>query len=152
MGNVPPKNFVVCCLTVSCRTRCPCSLAHSFIFAMFVMFMGTIEIGFKFCISRKVHCELWNGIIGFPVVEVFDRPVCYPLNRFSHWLSKSRQFSGKPGAGLFFFMIAWRFSTTKVNKDCSLIAFVASGLINSEAFGRWIMNLITKAHKIAWSC
>ena len=82
MGNVPAENFVVCCLTVSCRTRrthCPCSLAHSLIFARFVLFMGTTGIGFNVCNSRKIHCQLWNGIIGSPVGEVFDRPNFLPF-------------------------------------------------------------------------
>ena len=33
--------------------------------------MGTTGIGFKFCSSRKINCELWNELIGFPVGEVF---------------------------------------------------------------------------------
>ena len=47
----------------------------------------------------------------------------------------------KLGAGCFIFVVTWRFSTTKVNRDCSLIAFVASGLINSEAFRRRVILL-----------
>ena len=52
---------------------------------MFVLSLGTTGIGFNFAIAeRSIICELWNGIIGFPVVEAFGRPVCYLLNRFSH--------------------------------------------------------------------
>ena len=47
----------------------------------------------------------------------------------------------KLAAGCFIFVVTWRFSTTKVNRDCSLIAFVASGLINSEAFRRRVILL-----------
>ena len=53
MGNVPAENFIVCCLTVSCRTHCSCSLAHSLIFAMFLLSMGITEIGFNFAIELK---------------------------------------------------------------------------------------------------
>ena len=52
---------------------------------------------------------------------------------------KSRQQSSKLGAGCFIFVVVERFSTTKVNRDCGLIAFVASGLINSDAFRRQVM-------------
>ena len=44
-GNVPAENVVVCCLTVSCRTHCPCSLAHSLIFTTLSQSMETTGMG-----------------------------------------------------------------------------------------------------------
>ena len=52
IGNVPAENVVVCRLTVSGRTHCPCSLPHSLIFAMFVS-MGTTGNGFNFAIAER---------------------------------------------------------------------------------------------------
>ena len=46
--NVPAENFVVCCLTVSCRTYCPCSLTYSL-----VLSMGTTGIWFNFAIAER---------------------------------------------------------------------------------------------------
>ena len=61
MGNVPAENFVACCLTVSCRTHCPCSLSHSLILAMFVMSMGTPGIGFNFAIAGRSIASSGTG-------------------------------------------------------------------------------------------
>ena len=76
MDNMPAENFVVCCLTVSCRTHCPCSLAHSLILECSSCPWALREL-YLILQSRKTYCKLWNGIIGFPVGEVVGRPVCY---------------------------------------------------------------------------
>ena len=52
-GNVPAENLVVCYLTVSCRTHCPCSLAHSLIFTMLSLSMETTGMGFNFGTSPR---------------------------------------------------------------------------------------------------
>ena len=87
MDNMPAENFVVCCLTVSCRTHCPCSIAHSLILQCSSCPWALREL-YLILQSRKTHCKLWNGIIGFPVDEVVGRPVCYSLKKFFHCLSK----------------------------------------------------------------
>ena len=46
-GNVSAENLVVRCLTVSCRTHCPCSLAHSLIFTTLSLSMDTTGLGFN---------------------------------------------------------------------------------------------------------
>jgi len=51
--NVPAENLVVCCLTVSCRTHCPCALAHYLIFTMLSLSMETTGMGFNFGTSPR---------------------------------------------------------------------------------------------------
>ena len=99
MDNVPAENFVVCCLTVSCRTHCPCSLAHSLILQFSSCPWALRELYLIFQ-SRKTDCKLWNGIIGFPVDEVVGRPVCYSLKKSFIAFPKSPQWSSKLGANL----------------------------------------------------
>ena len=99
MDNMPAENFVVCCLTVSCRTHCPCSLAHSVILQFSSCPWALRELYLIFQ-SRKTDCKLWNGIIGFPVDEVVGRPVCYSLKKSFIAFPKSPQWSSKLGANL----------------------------------------------------
>ena len=73
MSNVPAENFVVCCLTPH--------FARPFPHLWKVSSYPWAPLNrIKFFNSKKIHCQLWNGIIVVISLKNF--------NRFSHCLSK----------------------------------------------------------------